>query len=830
MRPLGAALSSEYALEDLNGDGITDLAILSDHGDLGNALLVYTNLSDKQPQPTVSQLGGTPYRILARDVNKDGSRDLLIVFYDSQAKNLVMRVYANRGGAFQNLGDLPLFPTTVEVPEPDFVDLETGQIDTDGNLDVAVAARAGGDNFYVEAGGSANGTFTVQFAGFVNSLLNNLPISGITFADLNSDGIDDPIFTAANGSSSGIVRSFINDGTNYIQSLTFNVSTGVRKAFVNDYDGDGDLDIIAGTSGPTLRFRNFDAEIRAGGTGARLTADQPYAEFSDITHLAAVSPRGVLGANVSLQNSGGAVFNARTDKDGIFIARGLPAGSYTVTARLSGFQQITPTQVNFGGTPVGVNIIMRKTTPDNPPPPASPAQNQTNDTGFLHLWGLFNYGQFGGTPSVDVDALEAWNFGKGSSDVVVGVVDTGIDQRHEDIAANIWINRGEIPDNGVDDDANGYIDDVYGYDFANQRGRSTDLFQGHGTHVAGTIGAVGNNSNGVSGVNQQVKLMAVKVFPEFGGAPLTAIFNGLSYIVTMKIRGVNVRVINLSLGGTRECDQGYKDAFSALDRAGVLVIVAAGNDGKNNDVVPSSPANCRLPNVISVAAIDRLGNLASFSNFGPTTVDIAAPGVEILSTWPDQAYQFLDGTSMAAPHVTGVAALLFSIEPTLTPAQARQRLLSTAKPLAQLLGRIAAPGIVSAGRAIAAGRATPPPGGTPSPGPGPSGIIPPVIGDATVKLTSNKSKNTIRIDVVVKATDPDGEVKSVNLEARILNKRVRAVLKQSAQNEYKGKATLKRPTNLKGKQAQAAKVLKVLLRATDNQDNATSVERSYKVK
>ncbi|MFN8389310.1 MAG: S8 family serine peptidase [Bdellovibrionota bacterium] len=334
-----------------------------------------------------------------------------------------------------------------------------------------------------------------------------------------------------------------------------------------------------------------------------------------------------------------------------------------------------------------------------------------NDSRFNELWGMNNTGQTGGTSNIDIDAPEAWNINSGNGQVVVGVVDTGVDFNHPDLAANIWHNPGEIPGNGIDDDGNGVVDDVYGYNAINPSAAPLDD-NGHGTHCSGTIGGAGNNSRGVAGVNWNVKIMGLKFLDSTGSGSTNDAVSAIEYAIRMKQRGVNLKVLSNSWGGGGQ-SQALEDAIAAANNAGILFVAAAGNSASDNDVVPSYPASYSQPNVLSVAAIDQNGNLASFSNYGATSVDLAAPGVNILSTTPNNTYSAYSGTSMATPHVSGVAALLAANEPTLTVTQLRARLIGTVKPLTTLSGQMVAPGIVDAYNALT-NTQTPLPPSTPS--------------------------------------------------------------------------------------------------------------------
>ncbi len=325
-------------------------------------------------------------------------------------------------------------------------------------------------------------------------------------------------------------------------------------------------------------------------------------------------------------------------------------------------------------------------------------QATPNDTKFNDLWGMHNTGQTGGTANVDIDAPEAWNLTTGSTTVVVGVVDTGVDFNHPDLSANMWTNSAEIAGNGIDDDANGVVDDIYGMNAINPAASPLDD-NGHGTHCAGTIGGSGNNSRGVAGVNWNVKIMALKFLDGSGSGSTSDAIEAIQYAVLMKQRGVNIRVLSNSWGGGG-FSQALENAITAANQAGILFVAAAGNSASDNDSVNTYPANYEVANIVSVAAIDANGNLASFSNFGVTTVDLAAPGVGIVSTTPNNTYSSFSGTSMATPHVSGVAALVLAREPGLSLTELKNRLITTVKPLSGLNGLVVAPGTLDAYNAL----------------------------------------------------------------------------------------------------------------------------------
>ncbi len=298
-----------------------------------------------------------------------------------------------------------------------------------------------------------------------------------------------------------------------------------------------------------------------------------------------------------------------------------------------------------------------------------------NDPQYSQLWGMNNSGQSGGTVDADIDAPEAWNITTGSSNVIVGVIDTGMDYTHQDLVANIWTNPGEIAGDGKDNDGNGYIDDLHGINAILNNGNPMDD-NGHGTHVGGTIGGAGNNGIGVVGVNWSVSIAACKFLSSSGSGSTSDAVKCFNYFNNLKASGQNIVVTNNSWGGGGS-SQMLKDAMSGT----ILHVAAAGNAGSNNDATAFYPANYDLPNIISVAATDRYDLMASFSNYGATTVDLAAPGVSIYSTVLANSYGAKSGTSMASPHVAGAAALLSAKTSTLTTAQIKDLLLSNTDPI-----------------------------------------------------------------------------------------------------------------------------------------------------
>ncbi len=288
-----------------------------------------------------------------------------------------------------------------------------------------------------------------------------------------------------------------------------------------------------------------------------------------------------------------------------------------------------------------------------------------NDPRFAEMWSLHNTGQSAGTPGADIRAREAWSLSTGSADVVVGVIDTGVDYAHPDLAANMYRSTADCNTNGIDDDGNGYVDDCYGIDAVNHDSDPMDD-NGHGTHVSGTIGAAGNNGVGVVGINWQVKIVGCKFLSNGGFGTDDAAIECLQYLAALKDRGVNLVATNNSWGGAG-FSQALMDAIESHRQRGIVFIAAAGNAATETDMVSFYPANYDLPNIVTVAATDPSDARAVFSNYGRHSVHVAAPGVMILSTVPTamyaDPYAFFAGTSMATPHVTGVAALLKAQDP-----------------------------------------------------------------------------------------------------------------------------------------------------------------------
>ena len=312
-----------------------------------------------------------------------------------------------------------------------------------------------------------------------------------------------------------------------------------------------------------------------------------------------------------------------------------------------------------------------------------------NDTYFGNQWGLHNIGQLiqgsPGTYDADINGPEGWDETGGDTSIVIAVIDTGVDYTHSDLVENMWKNPFEVPGNGIDDDNNGYIDDIYGINAIIGTGDPMDD-EGHGTHVAGIIGAKGNNNNGVCGVNWKVSIMALKFLDSLGSGTISDALKCIDYVIDMKNRGVNIVATSNSWGGYGESRALY-DAIEELMRKEILFIAAAGNDTLNIDYNPFFPAGTYLPNVITVSATDKNDNLAYFSNFGKYKVDVGAPGDEIFSTYPSNNYYWASGTSMATPFVSGLSALIKSKYPNYDWTKIKNLILTGGKNLGSLYNK-----------------------------------------------------------------------------------------------------------------------------------------------
>lgn len=339
---------------------------------------------------------------------------------------------------------------------------------------------------------------------------------------------------------------------------------------------------------------------------------------------------------------------------------------------------------------VGYGYTERELPFDNRPTKAP------NDPLFKEQWALNNEGQSGGKAKAHLDALKAWLKTQGSQDVVVAVLDTGVDYTHQDLINNIWLRPENVP--AYVDDELGVINDKKGFNADANTGDPMDQ-NGHGTHCAGIIGAEGNNNLGIAGVNWKVQIMPLKFLGRGGFGSTKNAIEAINYAIDRKKAGVNVRVINASWGST-QYSKALEDAIRAAGEQGILFVAAAGNSSTNNDKRPHYPSNYDLPNVISVAALDRSDAMASFSNYGAKTVHIAAPGKDIVSTWLNDGFREASGTSMATPQVAGVAALIVANNPKIKVDALRKKLLKSVDKLDVLEGKVENGGRVNAAKAL----------------------------------------------------------------------------------------------------------------------------------
>jgi subtilisin family serine protease len=332
---------------------------------------------------------------------------------------------------------------------------------------------------------------------------------------------------------------------------------------------------------------------------------------------------------------------------------------------------------------------------------------EPNDVRYVggDLWNLHNTGIYGGTPGADIKAPAAWDLQRTAPNIIVAIIDTGIRLTHEDLAPNLWLNPGESGGglfgidrrlNLQDDDGNGFIDDAHGINAVLGTGLPWDD-HGHGTHVSGTIGAAGNNTLGIVGVAWRVQLMACKGFDALGDGAISDLITCIDYA---RVKGAHI--INASWGDPSFTSTALFDAVERVRQAGIIFVAAAGNWNADNDLNPPFPASYDLDNVIAVAATDRMDQRASFSNYGATTVDLAAPGAPVMSCWntADNDYRYYDGTSMATPHVAAACALVWARFPTLTHQQVIARVLTTVDPLPSLAGKTTTGGRLNLQRAL----------------------------------------------------------------------------------------------------------------------------------
>lgn len=322
--------------------------------------------------------------------------------------------------------------------------------------------------------------------------------------------------------------------------------------------------------------------------------------------------------------------------------------------------------------------------PDDDPPP-----DDIVDPRYAEQWALHNTGQDGGTPDVDINAPELWEGHTiGDPGIIIAVIDTGVNYSHPDLKNNMWVNPGEIPNNNIDDDMNGVVDDVHGFNALDNHGDPMDD-NGHGSHCAGIIAAEGQNYFGGRGVMQRASIVACKFLDGSGTGSTASAIACLDYLRDLKTRAenpVDILLTSNSWGGGAP-SEALEDAIRAHQELGILFVAAAGNDGSDNDVSPTYPANYPLANIVSVAATNSVDDVADFSNVGKRSVHVGAPGVEILSTVLENEYEFSDGTSMAAPFVAGLAGMIKLNNPDLNYMRIKNLLMTGGVPIAGLAGK-----------------------------------------------------------------------------------------------------------------------------------------------
>jgi len=319
-----------------------------------------------------------------------------------------------------------------------------------------------------------------------------------------------------------------------------------------------------------------------------------------------------------------------------------------------------------------------------------------HDPQFNDQWALANSGQRGGKQGADISATLAWATTTGTDKVVVAVLDSGVDYTHEDLIQNMWLRPASMAP--YQDKELGTIDDEHGYNAIDNASDPMDQ-NGHGTHCAGIIGAEGENNIGIAGVNWKVQIMPLKFMNAGGFGTTKDAIEAINYVIDRKKAGVNVRVISASWGSTQR-SRALGDVIRKAYENDILFVAAAGNSTTNNDRMPHYPSSYDVPNVVSVAALDRHDELAKFSNYGVKSVAIAAPGVDILSTWLGNAYEEKSGTSMATPVISGVAALILAENPRLSVDELKKKLLASTDPIVALKGKTVTGGRINAAKAL----------------------------------------------------------------------------------------------------------------------------------
>jgi len=364
---------------------------------------------------------------------------------------------------------------------------------------------------------------------------------------------------------------------------------------------------------------------------------------------------------------------------------GRKEGLSSLESRMSLADGVISFEPNFSWSTLGSASTTPKDDDRSGPRPERPPRlprRGRSDPLLQKVWSLEKIG-----------AREAWKISNNSSNLIVGVIDSGVDYNHEDLVNNIWRNPAEVPNDGIDNDGNGYVDDVLGWDFLNDDNLPWDD-NGHGTHTAGILGATGGNGVGLSGISQRTSILPLKFLSGSGEGTTEDAIRAIQYAVAL-----GARVLSNSWGG-ETYSRALEDAIASAGRNDVLFVAAAGNDASDNDALPMYPAAYALPNVLSVAATDRNDHLADFSNYGYATVHLAAPGDFIWSTTPADKYSVMSGTSMACPLAAGAAGLLRSLRPDLNALEIKEILLSSSDKLPELLNKVKSAGRLNVVQAL----------------------------------------------------------------------------------------------------------------------------------
>ncbi|HJS24897.1 MAG TPA: S8 family peptidase [Pyrinomonadaceae bacterium] len=357
------------------------------------------------------------------------------------------------------------------------------------------------------------------------------------------------------------------------------------------------------------------------------------------------------------------------------------ADAASIVAQYSGLPEVEYAEPNFE-----INL---EETAEGPLVPVLPHDPQFNDQ-----WALANSGQRGGKQGADISATLAWATTTGTDKLVVAVLDTGVDYTHEDLMENMWVRPATMAP--YHDNELGTIDDLNGFNAIDSASDPMDD-NGHGTHCAGIIGAEGENNIGIAGVNWKVQIMPLKFMNSGGFGTTKDAIEAINYVINRKKAGVNVRIISASWGSTQK-SRALGDVIRKAYENDILFVAAAGNSSVDNDRTPHYPSS--YPNVMSVAALDRHDQLASFSNWGVKSVMVAAPGVDILSTWLGNEYEEKSGTSMATPVVSGVAALILANNPPMSVDDLHKRLMDSTDPIIALKGKTVSGGRINAAKAL----------------------------------------------------------------------------------------------------------------------------------